>query len=134
MGQHAGTVKQPDFELKVDGRQRPGISPECPIWVNESGWTEGKAALDRDISKWLVETGYGVLLAIETKFNPRTGSRVAGYVIFHSNNGTRTVRKVCIFLSNLIAVSDCPSQSFLRRRILPTIRLLTRGKISSGMP
>jgi len=87
------------MEVKVDGRQTPGITSECPIWVNESGWSESKPDLDRDISKWLVGTGYGVLVAIETKFTQRQNSRVAGYVIFHTNNGTRVIRKARILLT-----------------------------------
>ena len=58
--------------MQVDGRPlAPGVPADCPIWVNETGYTESKPSLDRDITKWLVGTAYGVLLAIEAKFKGR---------------------------------------------------------------
>jgi len=80
----------------------PGVPEDCPIWVNETGYSESKPSLDRDITKWLVGTAYGVLLAIEAKFNKRQNSRVAGYVAFHTNNGTTINRKARILLIILI--------------------------------
>jgi hypothetical protein len=54
--------------------------------------------LDRDIAKWLDGTAHGVLVATEAKFRRRSDSRVAGYVIFHTNNGTMAIRKARILL------------------------------------
>lgn len=94
VGQYAGTRKEPNCQVNVDGRpQAPGAPAYCPIWVNETGYSESKPSLDRDITKWLVGTAYGVLLAIEAKFYKRQNSRVAGYVAFHTNNGTTINRK-----------------------------------------
>jgi hypothetical protein len=85
--------------MKVDGRPPvPGAPVSCPIWVNETGYSESGPAVARDIDKWLVGTAYGVLLAIEVKFNKRKNSRIAGYVIFHSDRGTTVNRRACIFL------------------------------------
>jgi hypothetical protein len=89
--------------MRVDGRPpAPGVPAFCPIWVNETDYSESRPVLDCDITKWLVGTAYGVLLAIEAKFNKRQNSRVAGYVIFHTNNGTTISRKACILLIILI--------------------------------
>ena len=89
--------------MRVDGRPlTPGVPVNCPIWVNETGYSESKPALDRDITKWLVGTAYGVLLAIEAKFNKRQNSMVAGYVIFHTNNGNRINQRARILLIILI--------------------------------
>jgi hypothetical protein len=70
----------------------------------KTGYSESRPALDRDITKWLVGTAYGVLLAIEAKFNKRQNSSVAGYVILHSNNGTTISRKARILLIILISL------------------------------
>ena len=90
--------------MSVIGRpQTPGTPAYCPIWVNETGYSETKPSLDRDITKWLVGTAYGVLLAIEAKFYKRQNSTmVAGYVAFHTNNGTTINSKACILLIILI--------------------------------
>jgi len=104
----------------------PGIPAYCPIWVNETGYSESRPALDRDITKWLVGTAYGVLLAIEAKFNKRQNSRVAGHVILHTNNGTIINRKASILLIILIllylnnhhltVLGNLPSATESRRR------------------
>ena len=89
--------------MEIYGRPpAPGVPAYCPLWVNETGYWERKPSLDRDITKWLVGTAYGVLLAIEAKFNRRQNSRVAGFVIFHTNNGTTINRKARILLIILI--------------------------------
>jgi hypothetical protein len=94
--------------------------------VNETGYSESRPELDRDITRWLVGTAYGVLLAIETKFNKRQNSRVAGYVILHTNNGTTINRKARILLVILIplylndhhltVLGNLPSATESRRR------------------
>ena len=94
--------------------------------MNETGYTESKPELDRDITKWLVGTAYGVLLAIEAKFNKRQNSRVAGYVVFHTNNGTTINSKARILLIILIplylndhhltVLGNLPSTTESRRR------------------
>jgi hypothetical protein len=119
----------------VDGRQQTAGTPlDCPIWVNESGWTESRPELDRDITKWLAGTGYGVLVAIETKYTRRQNSRVAGYVIFYTNNGTTINRKVRVLLIILIPLYlNYPRKSSPRHRILLTIWLRTRDKTSLGI-
>jgi hypothetical protein len=66
----------------------------CPVWVNECGYSESTPKLRRDITNWLAGTGFGVLLAIQSKFYRRKNSRVAGDVVFYSNNGTRVITKV----------------------------------------
>ena len=89
--------------MTVDGRPpAPGVPANCPVWVNETGYSESRPALDRDITRWLAGTAHGVLLAIEAKFNKRQNSRVAGYVIFHTNRGMTTNRKARILLIILI--------------------------------
>jgi hypothetical protein len=94
IGKYAGESKEADLELKVDGRPKvPSIPAFCPVWVNETGWSESRPALDCDITKWLVGTGHGVRVAIQTKFTPRANGRVGGFVIFHANNGNTTNRK-----------------------------------------
>lgn len=113
--------------MQVDGRPpAPGVPADCPIWVNETGYSESKPALDRNITKWLVGTAYGVLLAIKAKFNKRQNSTVTGYVIFHTNNGTTINRKACILLVILIplylndhdltVLGNLPSATESRRR------------------
>jgi len=58
IGPYAGTVKEPDLELKVNGRPpAPNVPVFCPVWVNETAWSEDEPALDRDITKWLIGTG-----------------------------------------------------------------------------
>jgi len=61
--------------------------------VNECGYSESTPKLRRDITKWLAGTGFGVLLAIQSKFYRQKNSRVAGDVVFYSNNGTRVITK-----------------------------------------
>jgi len=92
-GIHAGTVKQADVWIKVDGRQIQQQLSFCPVWVNECGYSETTPKLRRDITKWLAGTGFGVLLAIQSKFYRRKNSRVAGDLVFYSNNGTRVITK-----------------------------------------
>jgi len=94
---------------------------DCPVWVNETGWSESTPALHRDISTWLVGTGYGVLVAIEVKFTRRQNSRVAGYVVFHTNNGTTVNRKARMLLiipipSYLIVLGNLPRTAESRQR------------------
>jgi hypothetical protein len=98
---YAGESKEADAALRVLGRQATATMPSyCPIWVNECRWTESLPELDRDITKWLVGIGNGVLLAIETKFYRRQNARVAGTVVFHHN--TLQTRRVCILRITLI--------------------------------
>ena len=78
--------------------------------------------MDRDITKWLVGTGYGVLVAIEAKYNRKQNSRVAGYIIFHTNNDTAINRKVRVLLIILIPLYlNYPRKSFPRHKIPLTI-------------
>jgi len=79
-----------------------GVPANCPVWVNETGWSETRLALDRDISKWFVGTGHGILVGMEIKFSPRRNSKVAGYVLFHTNRGVIINRKARMPLAILI--------------------------------
>lgn len=92
---YAGSAKQADWAIMVDGRQTPNVPEECPIWVNETGWTdESKLAKGRDIKKWLVGTDYAVFLAVEAKYARQTHSRVAGHVVFYTQRGARVEIRV----------------------------------------
>jgi hypothetical protein len=94
VGQFAGTAKEPDCALMLDGRNDAGIPPTCPLWVNECEYSETLPALPRDMTKWLNGTNFGVRFGIETKFNKRSASKVAGIVILHSNQGANVVQRV----------------------------------------
>jgi hypothetical protein len=88
VGIYLGMVMEPDVGLKVGGRQSNGRPVKCPVWVNECAYSDRKPKLDRDIRVWVDGTGGDVVWAIATNFTKRSNARLAGYVGFHSNNGT----------------------------------------------
>jgi hypothetical protein len=47
VGAYAGSVKEPDMAIVVDGRQINGAPTACPVWVNECAYSDSKPKLDR---------------------------------------------------------------------------------------
>ena len=93
VGVHAGSRKEPDAGVLVDGRTVNGLPDFCPVWANECAYSDPKTQLNRDIHKWIDGTSGGVVWGVASNFNKRTNSRVSGSVDFFTgmNVVTRSI-------------------------------------------
>jgi hypothetical protein len=48
VGVHAGSSKEPDASVLVDGRTINGLPDFCPVWANECAYSDRKTKLNRD--------------------------------------------------------------------------------------
>jgi len=93
VGVHAGSRKEPDAGVLVDGRMINGLPDFCPVWANECAYSDPQTKLNRDIHKWIDGTAGGVVWGVASNFNKRTNSRVSGSVDFFTgmNVVTRSI-------------------------------------------
>lgn len=104
-------MKQSDAEVRVENRSSTNVPRKCPIWVNETGWSESKPTLARDIERWLLGTNYGVLVAAEVKYNQRANSKVAGHITFYTKRDGRVETRVSpTLVASKYVVANWPLQ------------------------
>ena len=53
VGIHAGSLKEPDAGVLVDGRMINDLPSFCPVWANECACSGPKTKPNRDIHKWI---------------------------------------------------------------------------------
>ena len=74
VGTYTGSKKEPDTGVLVKNRTINGIPTECPLWVNETAYSDSKQL---DIRKWMDGTAAAVVLGIAPKFYKRINARIA---------------------------------------------------------
>ena len=83
VGAYTGSKKEPDTGVLVKNRTLNGIPTECPLWINETAYSDSKPKLQQDIRKWMDGTAGAVVWGIAPKFYKRINARIAGTIDFH---------------------------------------------------